>query len=535
MSMRKFTFLFLSMFFMLGTSVAVSQEIADFNSPTVYPNSEELVTTVYNIRISFSKDITVTLPEAGIDVVNTTTQEVVKIANAQVYDWETNVAVLEFEQKLVPGKDGKEELQPQYIEAPGTYTYTIPAGCITSVDGDEFAEHTYTFSIASTFDVVGCSPKTTDKLEKVEITFEEEIIDVNMPQQGLTIWDMYYTNQWFTKSEFTISEDKKSVTLELAEPITDSGIYDLSIPQGIFVSANGINNYSTQTITVQDMTPSFYTNYDDENRVKEIPGLAIGFKNVSNVELVEGAAPVMVYLPGGSDAAGTAQIIDGSIIVTFDTELTEEGLYTFVIPAGMFKMDGVENESREVGVELYTFNIVPLEIVGVTPVAGTVSQLDKIIIQYNQNVRLAMDENWQQISGEIKMTDGENEYTLTYNPMSNLGTTIEYLVNAEWTGYEYASAPVTAEGRYVLDLSAIVVDYASEKYIDEWGWENTRWNAQGSCEGTAVWTISAAPETGIDGVEAEDGEQVIYDLTGRRVKSITTPGIYIVNGVKVVK
>jgi hypothetical protein len=85
-----------------------------------------------------------------------------------------------------------------------------------------------------------------------------------------------------------------------------------------------------------------------------------------------------------------------------------------------------------------------------------------------------------------------------------------------------------------LDLSAIVVNYAGEKYIDDWGYENTRWNAQGSSEGTAVWTISA-DETGIDGVEAEDGELVIYDLTGRRVKSITTPGIYIVNGVKVVK
>ncbi|MBR2415480.1 MAG: hypothetical protein IKB11_01860 [Bacteroidaceae bacterium] len=532
--MRKFTFLFFSMFFMLGTSVAVSQEIADFNSPTVYPNSEKPETMVYNIRISFSKDITVTLPEGGIDVVNTTTQEVVKIANAQVYDWEPNTAVLEFEQKLVPGKDGKEELQPQYIETPGTYTYTIPAGCITSVDGDVFAEHTYTFSITSTFDVVGCSPKTTDKLEKVEITFEEEIVDVNMPEQGLTIWDMYYMNSWFTKSEFTLSEDKKSVTLELAEPITASGMYDLAIPQGIFVSANGINNYSTQTITIQDLTPSFYTNYDDENRVKEIPGLAIGFKNVSNVELVEGAAPVMVYLPGGGEAAGTAQIIEGSIIVAFDIALTEEGLYTFVIPAGMFKMDGVENESREVGVELYTFNLLPLEIVSITPAAGTVEQLDKIIIEFNQNVILAQ-KDWQEISREIKITDGVNEYTLTSNVSYTLSNKIEYVANAVWDGYGYASTPITAEGRYVLDLSDIILSYGAEKYIDEWGYENTRWNAQGSCEGTLVWTISAAPETGIDGVEAEDGEQVIYDLTGRRVKSITTPGIYIVNGVKVVK
>ena len=41
--------------------------------------------------------------------------------------------------------------------------------------------------------------------------------------------------------------------------------------------------------------------------------------------------------------------------------------------------------------------------------------------------------------------------------------------------------------------------------------------------------------TAIDEVEAaEAGEQVIYDLTGRRVESINAPGIYIVNGKKVV-
>ena len=41
--------------------------------------------------------------------------------------------------------------------------------------------------------------------------------------------------------------------------------------------------------------------------------------------------------------------------------------------------------------------------------------------------------------------------------------------------------------------------------------------------------------TAIDEVEAaETGEQVIYDLTGRRVESINAPGIYIVNGKKVV-
>ena len=42
--------------------------------------------------------------------------------------------------------------------------------------------------------------------------------------------------------------------------------------------------------------------------------------------------------------------------------------------------------------------------------------------------------------------------------------------------------------------------------------------------------------TGIEGVVAEGAQDgVIYDITGRRVKAITAPGIYIVNGRKVVK
>ncbi len=45
-----------------------------------------------------------------------------------------------------------------------------------------------------------------------------------------------------------------------------------------------------------------------------------------------------------------------------------------------------------------------------------------------------------------------------------------------------------------------------------------------------------AGTTGIEGVVAESAQDgAIYDITGRRVKAITAPGIYIVNGRKVVK
>ena len=39
--------------------------------------------------------------------------------------------------------------------------------------------------------------------------------------------------------------------------------------------------------------------------------------------------------------------------------------------------------------------------------------------------------------------------------------------------------------------------------------------------------------TGIENVESAEAVKAIFDLTGRRVESVTAPGIYIVNGKKV--
>ena len=539
--MKKLLLLFVSMFAILGTSMAQDKGEENGALTLLYqsPGNGKSVFTVNYVQLEFNKDVEVTLPEGGIVVKNNTTDGIYRLTRLSDNQYlPKNLVILMFEQKSVTDKDGKEELVDQYIYEPGDYSYTIPAGCIRSLDGEEFAEQTFTFKVVAPLAIESISPdynNGTTKLEKIEITFDKAISKVEMPASGLVVVDNYWTPVANVKKDVTFSDDRKTVILELETPVTTPGTYNLDIDQGIFNSEDGgTNEYTSLAFNVIDPTPSFATNFKEGERLKEIGNLEITFKNVNEIKFVEGADAVVVYMPGDGEATGTATLENKKITVTFDQKFTEEGIYTFVVPAGMFTMDGVENEEYSVSVELYTFEITPLEIVSVTPAAGTVNQIDKIIVKFNQTVTLSMDENWQTISYEINLTSEDKVYKLTYCPSSyNLTDEIEYLVNAQWTGYEYESTPITETGKYTLNLSDVVVDYAGESYIDEWGYPNTRWNGKnGSCEGTCTWTIE---DTGIEEVKSENGDaKAIYDLTGRRIENITNAGIYIVGGKKVI-
>ena len=533
--MKKLLLLFMSMFAVLGTSMA--QDKGDENAALALEYSDPANGSskfgVYDIRLVFNKDVVATVPQGGIEVKNSTSGEVVKITRISDNEWlEANTVLFLFEQKSVyDEKEGKEQLQDQVIEIPGEWSYTIPAGCIKSTTGEEFPEQTFTFNIATSMEIESVSPtESVTTLDKIEITFPKPIASVETSK--LSILDNYWTPVANFKNEVTYSDDRKTVTLELDAPITTPGTYNLDIYQGVFQSEDGaLNNYKYVYFQVIDPTPSFATNINDGDRVKELGNLEITFQNVNEIKFVEGADPVVVYLPGGGEATGTATLDGNKIIVTFSQNFKEEGEYTFYIPEGMFTMDGAANESRTINVTLYTFTITPLEVVSVTPVAGPVNQLDKIIVEFNQLIQPSYDEDWQMISREITLKGDKQDYTLTYAPSSyNLTNKMEYLVNAEWDGWDYKSTPITEAGTFTLDLTSIVVDYAGESYIDEWGGSNMKWHGKnGCCRGTYTWTIA---DTAIEEVKGENGVKVIYDLTGRRVENITNAGIYIVNGKK---
>ena len=525
------------MFLLLGTAIA-QDNTGDFYLVSVKPDSKTPVSRVDYIQLEFSKNVAIALPQESITIKEQSSDIEYKIYNAMASD---TYAIFYVEKvsgdNASAKKDGKEEDEVvRYITEVGTYSYTIPAGVITSVDGEQYAGDTFTFSIGTPLEIVEYTPNEsgTDKVENIQITFNKPITKVEMPSSGLMVVDLYWTPVSAISNDVTLSNDNKTVTFRLEEPITLIGTYYLDIYNNIFTSEDGTKNeYTSIMFKVSDNRPSFTTNLQEGDRVKEIGDLEITFNNVKEVKLIDGAPDVIVYLPGGGESTGTAKLANNKITVTFDQKFTEEGDYTFVIPEGMFTMDGTANEERQINVVLYTFTITPLEVTGITPEAGSIGSFDKVVIQFNQNIALSMDENWQQISREITLTCGDKKYTLTYNSSSNASNELEYLVNATWTGYEYTSTPITTEGEYTLDLSQIVVDYASEDYVDEWGYPNRRWHGKGErLSGTCTWTVTG--ETSVKDIATENGNQVIYDLTGRRVDAINNAGIYIVNGKKLI-
>ena len=526
--MKKLLLLFMSMFFMLGTSVAQDKGDGKDDGNVAFgleysnPTDGENVFTVYNIRLKFNKDVVATLPEGGIDVKNNTTGEVVKITRLDNNEWlQKSEVVFLFEQKSVyDEKEGKEHLQDQYIDKPGQWSYTVPAGCIKSVDGEEFAEKTFTFNIASAMDIESVSPVgEVTKLDKIEVTFPKAIKSVNTGK--LSLLDNYWMPASAFKSEVTYSDDRKTVTLELETPVTTPGTYNLDIYQGVFVSEDGaLNNYKYVSFQVIDPTPSFATNLKDGDKVKELPEyLEFTFKNVNEVKLVEGADPVNVYLPGGAEVAGTTALEGNKVVVNFGKKFTEEGVYTYWIPKGLFTMDGAPNEEFTMDVTLYKFEIIPLEVVSVTPAAGNVNKIDKIVVEFNQPVALSYDENWQQISREITLKGDTKDYVLTYAPAWNVSNKVEYLVNAKWNGYDaYESTPLLDEGTYTLSLKEIVVDYAGESYVDEWGGTNTNWHVKkGSIDQTYTWTISGGGTPDVPAPEIDSTKAYrVKDVVGNK-------------------
>ena len=375
-------------------------------------------------------------------------------------------------------------------------------------------------------------------------TYEKSIFTSIVPD---TIWNERYDE----KTGETIKEvDGLIYPTGLDVP----GIYTMTIPAGTFVSAQDNNiaiAETTLTFNVVAPKPNWWTDYDYTTTVKEFETITISFENVKEVKLNEGVAP-MLYTAAGAEYTGTAELVkevdekEGKttykIKVSFGEKFSEEDQYYIMIPAEMFTMNNeVSNEEKQINLEILApVEVTPLAIESITPKFGENGEFLEVWIVYNQRVFCGnQDNSWSAYAINLTDADG-NQYpmwqkdpldpitwvqvipgnTVVLMPVKLNESGYPYEMNEYW---QYVASPITAPGKYTLNLADVTVRYGYDAVAYEY-------SAGGYCEGTEVITIG--DDTAVEGIEAEAENAEIYDLTGRRVEKITNAGIYIVNGVK---
>ncbi len=90
----------------------------------------------------------------------------------------------------------------------------------------------------------------------------------------------------------------------------------------------------------------------------------------------------------------------------------------------------------------------------------------------------------------------------------------------------------TADTDYkVLDCSGKITLSGTPTFLPEEPLPGYMWDySQLASDG--ILRVVANPASGIEGVNADSEQEIIYDLNGRRIEQITSPGIYIINGKK---
>lgn len=264
----------------------------------VTPDSETSESWVRALTLSFNKEVYVW--NLSDNIIGKNTGEEFHISSHRIS--ENSDGGFDLTLYLGDANDGWTKM----ITVPDTYTYTIPAGAIKSVDGEDLPETTITFTVDGTFPVVSYSPAETTSLEQIELTFDKVIEEMNI-YYG---WDVYNEEgDAVAYIDWGSGRGSKTVTLGLNEPITTPGKYYLHIFADAFTAEGDMPNMPIDLIfTVGEDTPEVSTDYamkaqDVKGRTSSVVNIPIEMDNAEAVN----AFQFDLYLPEGISVVSTME------------------------------------------------------------------------------------------------------------------------------------------------------------------------------------------------------------------------------------
>ena len=441
---------------------------------------------------------------------------------------------------------------PEAISGEGMYQFTVPAGYFVldpaglaiasdAIGGFYMLADNAPLTIESTTPAVG----VVESLSRIEVDFSHNVGEVYTPISVVDAEgnEVCKAAPSFQDADGNWYNDYSLVSFVLESEITAAGTYSLVIP------ANYINRTSdgaffegaTLTFTIEGEAGGG----DDETkyyRIKHVESgkyLHIGERNASNETGPIGSVIVSDYAEVSDQVFAIEEDENGKYLVSSegyyivcrawnvdawnDAALKSalafeasdvEGEFYLKCANGYFKVeniDGVDYPFCDAPIEKAASWVLeeaeapapvePVEfgIVSIYPADGsTVSSVTKITVTFTEAIEV------QYLLPGIDTMSLIEGYAGHFSVEGNVLT-----VELESGIYE--------EGVYTVRIPASVIVKASD----------------GTAFGGATFTFSVdGTLSGIGNVDAEDGEQVIYDVTGRRVKN-AVKGVYIINGKKV--
>ncbi len=370
------------------------------------------------------------------------------------------------------------------VNTPGEYTLVIPEGLITrESDGRAFSgEFAFTVVAPAPLEVVSVEPaEMVRELSEMTLTFNSEVAGEFDPYEMMNFMKFKKGNSIVTPISNYVTNGKV-LTVTLEQTITEAGEYTLVIPEGLITRASNGDAFSGEFAFEVGEPPVDYTPRNNGTRTntgRVIMGITL-----------TAASGVNEYTLTSTEQ--TQDYTDATENVTFTVEPGEELAITF----------------NKTGEWIHQFVYIDFDADGFTASIAEGSTWapaeDLVAYSFYNNDGSSDELGWNSVGTSITGNNRSTPAVPAFTAPEEEGT-YRMRIKQDWSNIDPAG---DADGKFG-DFKA-----NGGQIIDV--------------------LLKVAYPTGIENVMGEnEAVKGIYDLQGRKIEQITAPGLYIVNGKKV--
>ena len=432
------------------------------------------------------------------------------------------------------------------------------------------------------FEVVAYSPKKAEAIETIKVTFNSEAAGEFDPY-GMTAMKFKQGNSVVSGiSNWAVNG--ADLTVKLASAVSTPGEYTLVIPKGLITRASDGKEYAGElafTITAPEAIK--VSSVSPSGDIYSLKTIEVTFSK--EVVDAETGAQVVLNNVEGAKVASASYSVEGKVLtVVLDNEVTAAGEYTLVIPEGVVEGAAIgDSFSGSVTLTIKEFDVYEPRNTGaktrndrnINAVSLTGSKSNSYSLtdeekglDYVNLVNTAAPVEFVAVAGEELLPavnaagswvhfavyvdyDGDG-FTSGIQAGSNYapaGDLVAYSFynngsSSDESGWNSVGDVITGNNRNKPSIPAFTAPEAAGTYrmrfvqdwcsIDPQGDEDGKFGdfkQNGGAIVDLLLVVTAAD--GVENVEMDNVVKGIYDLTGRKLDQIVTPGAYIVNGKKV--